>query len=69
MIQITGKVPSPGELRARVTHLKPEAGNAVTVYFELQPAQALTYAAGQFITLLIPSGGTLFKRAYSFSSA
>lgn len=68
MIPNMGKVPNSGELRARVTHLKPEAGNAVTVFFELQPPQPLSYTAGQFITLLIPSGGALFKRAYSFSS-
>lgn len=69
MIPRTGKVSGPGELRARVTYLKPEAGNAVTVYFELHSPQPLPYVAGQFITLLIPSGGTVFKRAYSFSSS
>ncbi len=69
MIPISGRFPPSGELRARVTQLKPEAGNAVTVFFELAQNASLDYQAGQFITLLIPSGGTVFRRAYSFSSA
>ncbi len=57
------------DYRARVTHLQQETPRAVTITFELLEGYRLNYRSGQFVTVSVPVGRTLFQRCYAFSSA
>lgn len=57
------------DYRVRVTQLNHETPRAVTITFELLEGYRLSYRSGQFVTVSVPVGRTLFQRCYAFSSA
>lgn len=57
------------DYRARITQLAPETARASTLSFELLEGYRLNYRAGQFVTVTVPVGHTLFQRCYSLASA
>ncbi len=53
---------------ARVTELRRETDDAVTVFLERVDGQPIAYRAGQFLTFELNIDGQDLRRAYSFSS-
>ncbi len=52
----------------KVKNIVNETKDAITIVFE-QPAQKLSYKAGQFLTLIVPVQGKEVRRAYSLCSS
>lgn len=46
-----------------------ETPDAISIHFRQPATQRLTYKAGQFLTLLVPVGGTVERRSYSMCSS
>lgn len=57
------------DYRVRVTHLHAETPRSLTITFEMLEGYRLLYRSGQFVTVSVPVGPTLFQRCYSFSSS
>lgn len=61
--------PSLAPRRVRVVELTRETRDAITVRLEPLEGAPLAFEAGQFLTLHVPVGGEIVRRAYSLSSA
>ncbi len=55
--------------KAAVTSITHETSRAITLELELLEGYRLNYKAGQYVTVSLPIGATIFQRCYSFSSA
>jgi len=56
-------------LQLKVVAVTRETPDAITIYLEHPESKAISYKAGQFLTLIIPFNGKKERRSFSLSSA
>lgn len=56
-------------LKLRITRIQVETAKANSYFLETVDGSAVTYRAGQFLTLVLPRAGPPVRRSYSLSSA